>query len=129
MNRLKYVIFYATNHNKGCDLMKQAIWKIAPIGDFTFKAKDEAQLFIDDYDMYRDAIEKELKEHFGTQSFIDINEIINFMKSDLTIYHSLQLKTMTLKPMEKESPAKIEVKRSPGKRNFTYSDGTKIRFL
>jgi len=31
-NRLIYAVFFATQSTKGCDRMKQAIWKIAPFG-------------------------------------------------------------------------------------------------
>src|SRR5262249_50394084 len=33
-DRLKYAIFFGTKHPRGADKMKQAIWRIAPTGDF-----------------------------------------------------------------------------------------------
>ena len=33
-NRHVYTIFFGTKHLEGCNKMKQAIWKVAPFGDF-----------------------------------------------------------------------------------------------
>jgi hypothetical protein len=32
---LKYILFHATNHKKGRQLMKQAMWSVTPDGSFT----------------------------------------------------------------------------------------------
>ena len=34
-NVLKYVLFHASNHRRGREKMKEAMWKAAPVGDFT----------------------------------------------------------------------------------------------
>ena len=34
--RLQYAIFFGTGDTKGCDKMKQAIWKVAPFGNYRF---------------------------------------------------------------------------------------------
>jgi three-Cys-motif partner protein len=43
-SRLVYAIFFATKHPTGCDKMKQAIWKVAPFGDFAFHGTKSGQL-------------------------------------------------------------------------------------
>ena len=35
--QLVYAIFFGTKSLEGCDKMKQAIWKVAPFGDFKFR--------------------------------------------------------------------------------------------
>jgi len=35
---------FGTHHHTGCDRMKQAIWKVAPFGDFAFRASRSGQL-------------------------------------------------------------------------------------
>ena len=35
--RIVYAIFFGTKNLEGCDKMKQAIWKVAPFGDFKFR--------------------------------------------------------------------------------------------
>ncbi len=54
-NRLVYAIFFATRHLKGCDLMKKAIWKVAPSGDFAFRGarNDQLVLGVDNPDFSR----------------------------------------------------------------------------
>ncbi|MGH9961965.1 MAG: three-Cys-motif partner protein TcmP, partial [Pyrinomonadaceae bacterium] len=42
--RLIYAIFFGTKHLLGCDRMKQAIWKVAPFGDYAFRGTRSPQL-------------------------------------------------------------------------------------
>ena len=37
---LKYVLFHATNHKSGRQLMKQAIWSVTPDGSYTAYERD-----------------------------------------------------------------------------------------
>ena len=43
-NRLVYAIFFGTQHWKGADIMKRAIWKVAPFGDYSFRGTHSNQL-------------------------------------------------------------------------------------
>ena len=36
-NRHIYTIYFTSNNLKGCDLMKQAIWKVEPTGSYAFQ--------------------------------------------------------------------------------------------
>src|SRR5262249_539649 len=45
--RLVYAIFFGTHKLKGCDKMKEAIWKVAPFGDFAFRGTRSGQLRLD----------------------------------------------------------------------------------
>jgi three-Cys-motif partner protein len=40
---IKYVLIHATNHPKGRELMKEAIWSIAPEGEFTARVSDNPE--------------------------------------------------------------------------------------
>ena len=42
--RLIYAIFFGTKSLDGCDKMKQAIWKVAPFGDYRFRGSQLGQL-------------------------------------------------------------------------------------
>jgi three-Cys-motif partner protein len=46
-DRLVYAIFFGTQNLKGSDRMKQAIWKVAPFGDFAFRGTRSGQLGLD----------------------------------------------------------------------------------
>lgn len=42
--RLIYAVFFGTHHWKGCDRMKQAIWRVDPWGSFAFHGIKSPQL-------------------------------------------------------------------------------------
>lgn len=124
-----YSIFFATKHPKGCDLMKQSIWKVAPWGDYAFRGQRGEQLgFLDDMAQPNTLpLRGELQERFGTGTWVPIGEVFDFMQSDATAFHSGQLKTLTLRPMELEGL--LEARREGRRNRGRFPDGTEIRFL
>jgi len=126
-NQLVYAIFFATRHWLGVERMKQAIWKVAPFGGFSFHGTRSKQLTLGlatvDYTPLRQA----LQERFKGRGFVPIERVIEFVRSDQTDFHSGQLKRPVLVPMEKERLIEIEPKTR--RRPFTFPDGTKLRFL
>jgi len=128
-NRHVYSIFFATKHLKGCDLMKQSIWKVAPWGDYAFRGQRGEQLGFTDGMAEPNTLplRGELQQKFGKEVWVPIGEVWAFMQSDATAFHSGQLKTLTLKPMEFEGLLEA---RKEGRRNRgQFPDGTEIRFL
>ena len=124
-NRLIYSIFFATRHEKGSDLMKQAIWKIAPEGGYEFKGTSSAQLPLT-LEPNFEPLMQQLADKFGDGNWHSIETIQSFMRSDKTPYHSGQLKTDTLKPMEKAG--RLEADPDTRKRNLSYVARCKLRF-
>jgi len=126
-NRLVYAIFFATQHAKGCDLMKRAIWKVAPSGDFAFRGAKNEQLVlgVDNPDFL--PLRAILAERFRGEEWVDIDDLVEFMASDEVEYHTGHLKKQVLKPMEAD--AALEVDESTRKRRGTYPSGTLIRFV
>lgn len=130
-DRLKYAIFFGTQNLTGCDKMKQAIWKVAPFGDFKFKGSQLNQLNfgpnLTDFTQLQDA----LKDEFIPKGWVKIKDVIDFVKSDKTRFHSNHLKTSTLKPMEEHG--EIEVRSNSARRKGTFPEdedkGVEIRFL
>ncbi len=125
--RLKYSIFFGTGHIKGCDRMKQAIWKVAPFGDFGFRGGEQDQMVLlgvakPDFAPLRSALMKQ----FGDAGWISIRNVLDFVKSDATIYHGGQVKMPVLKPMEQTGL--LDVDPDTRKRNLTYPDGCRMRF-
>ena len=125
-NRLIYSIFFGTKHVIGCDRMKQAIWKIAPFGDFSFRSVRTYQLTLGleepDFEPLKDSIINKFRE----QDWIRIEEIHEYVSSDATDYHSGQYKQV-LKELEQNE--QIEVDKNTRKRKFTYPDGTRLRII
>jgi hypothetical protein len=60
------------------------------------------------------------------KGWVTIEPVQEFVKSDKTPYHSVQLKKQTLKPMEKTNT--LEVDPASRRNKLTYPSGTRIRF-
>lgn len=125
-NRLVYAIFFGTHNDRGCDKMKEAIWKVAPDGDYIFRATDDRQMRLDislaDFGPFK----RQLIRQFGKAGWVTIEEVKAFVRTDATPYHSGQLKRRTLKPMEEEGM--VEVDETTRRKRGTYPDGTRLRF-
>jgi hypothetical protein len=123
-NRLIYSIFFGTKHILGSDRMKQAIWKVAPFGDFTFRGVHARQLIlgleVPDLNPLKDLI----LSQFRGKGWIGVEEIQEFVSSDVTDYHSGQYKKVL---RELEQNELVEVDENTRKRRHRYPDGTKLK--
>ena len=126
-NRHVYTIFFGTQNTTGSDRMKQAIWKVAPFGDFAFRGtcSDQLGLGLDEPDY--GPLHTTLTARFGVVEWVGIEEVMEFVKSDQTDYHSGQLKKAVLVPMELSG--ELEVDPNSRKRLRTFPNGTKMRFV
>jgi three-Cys-motif partner protein len=126
-NRLVYAIFFATKSWVGADRMKQAIWKVAPFGEFAFHGTHSAQLTLGlesvDFKPLKDA----LRGEFKGKGWVPIQRVIEFVGSDKTDYHTGHVKRGALVPME--VAGEIEVDETTRKRKRSYPAGTKLRFI
>ncbi len=126
-NRLIYGIFFGTRNLTGCDRMKQAIWKVAPFGDFAFHGTRSRQLMLGldtpDFEPLKEALSRE----FRGKKWVSIKDITDFVSSDRTDYHSSHIKRGALVPMENDGQIKVNERTRKKKR--TYPEGTMIRFL
>ncbi len=123
--RLVYAIFFGTKHLLGCDRMKQAIWKVAPFGDYAFRGTRTAQLGLDLDAVDPAALANELAAAFKSGELIRVEEAKQFAQSDLTDYHSGHLKKALV---HLETSGRIEIKAGSRKRARTFPDGTRFRF-
>lgn len=125
-SRLVYAIFFGTKNLEGSDRMKQAIWKVAPLGDYRFVGGFHNQLHLGPSFVEFGRLRLDLFHKFNSIPEVDIATVTDFVKSDETLFHSGHLKRDTLRPMEREGA--IRVRRPAG---FTqgYPDGTKLQFL
>ena len=126
-NRLIYAVFFGTQHVKGANLLKEAIWKVAPFGDFAFHGTRSEQLTLSiltpDFDPLRVAIRKQFKR----RGWLPIGHIEEFVGSDRTDYHLGQLRKGALVPMEETG--QLEVDETTRRKKRTYPAGTRVRFL
>ena len=108
--------------------MKQAIWKVAPFGDYRFRGSKIDQLtFLSDEIIDFTILAKTLHDEFKSKGWVKIDEVIDFVRSDATDFHSSHLKSNTLRPMEERG--EIEVDPDSRKRRGRYPDGTILRFV
>lgn len=122
--QLVYAIFFGTKSLDGCDKMKQAIWKVAPFGDFKFRGGRLGQRTLGEDFVDFQLLEETLQKEFRAKGWQNIEIVEHFVKSDATDFHSGHLKRKTLTPMQRNG--KIEVERPPGRRGFV--PGTRILF-
>ena len=122
--QLVYAIFFGTKSLDGSDKMKQAIWNVAPFGDFRFRGSQLGQLTLGEDLLDFSLLEKALQGRFASKGLQRVEDVEEFVKSDATDFHSGHLKRKTLTPMEKNG--KIAVERPPGRRGFV--PGTRILF-
>lgn len=122
-NRHIYTLYFATGNLKGCDLMKKSIWKVDPIGGFSFRgyAVGQTTLFGTDTEPLVD----QLKECFG-RSWVSVERLDEFIMSDETVYHSGLLRKHTLQRLEREN--RIDVERPKGGKGFQVNRGVRVRF-
>jgi three-Cys-motif partner protein len=125
-NRLVYAIFFATRHWLGSDRMKQAIWKVTP-GDFAFHGTRSTQLTLGLEEVDYTPLKTALQTRFRGKGWVSIEQVLAFVGSDQTDFHTGQVRKPALVPVEDQGLLKVDPKTR--KRKHTYPDGTKLRFL
>ncbi len=125
-NRLVYAIFFATQNWHGADVMKQAIWRLDPLGDFRFVGSRTGTLFDSITQFDTRPLHAILKKRFGSDAWTTIDDIEAFVGSSETDYHTGQLKKPLLRPLE--DTGLLEVDPTSRNRRGTYPSGTRLRF-
>lgn len=82
-NQLKYVLLHATNHPRGRELMKEAMWSVTPEGSFTAYERDHPdQLIFITPDPDLQPLEDRLWEKFKGRD-VRINEVYKWLNEQL----------------------------------------------
>ena len=125
-NKLVYALFFATKNDRGCDKMKQAMWKADPFGDFRFTGRMGDQMSLEMKAVDFGLLQSQLRERFGIGQWIRIESAEEFMSSDKTLFHSGQLRN-ALKRMESDKT--LEVDSASRKMRKNSLKGRRFRFL
>jgi three-Cys-motif partner protein len=126
-NRLVYAIFFGTQSLVGCDRMKQAIWKVAPFGDFAFRSTRSGQLTLGLANSDYGPLRQDLRQHFVAQGWTKVETVRDFVSSDETDFHAGQFKRNALVPME--AAGEIEVDPTTRRKKRSFPPGTVLRFV
>lgn len=128
-NRVQYYLVFGSQSLDGLAAMKEAMWKVAPDGSFTFsdyvhaRERTKPPLLRDgpNYDDLKSRIWDRLAE----RSWIDVaTELREFVLVE-TPYLDTHYKKQILSPAEKSE--EIEVRRPGGKTSRYWNSGTSIR--
>ena len=125
-SRLIYAIFFGTHSTKGTNRMKEAIWKVAPFGDFAFRGTRSPQLELDIKGADFRPLQRLLHEEYSGRGWVTTDEIEAFVASDRTDYYTSQLRKGALIPMEQSHD--VEVAKATRRLARSYPAGTKLRF-
>jgi hypothetical protein len=117
-----YDLFYCTREPIGLDRMKQAMWKIAPSGDFSFRDRFAGQDVIFGTAVDTTSLRSDLLRQFAGQA-VTIEAIADYVIAS-TPFASNHVKRSTLAEMQKHG-----LITSPNqKRKNMYPDGTIVVF-
>jgi three-Cys-motif partner protein len=121
-NKRLYDLYYCTREPIGLDRMKQAMWKVAPSGDFLFQDRFADQDVIFGLDVDTAPLQQHLLDHFRGQA-VTIEAIVDHVIA-ATPYASNHVKRATLAVMQREGAIS-----SPNqKRKSSFPDGTIVVF-
>lgn len=131
-----YTLFFATNNLKGCEKMKDAMWKVAPSGDYRFVGKNASQIsmsaisddFVGSSELGYSELSADLIREFGCDNWVDVDNADRFMASDRTGFRTSHLRSKALKPMESEGRLIVERPSGVNKGAFTPKKGIRIMF-
>lgn len=120
-----YHLFFTTGHEKGMEVMKDAMWAVDPLEGRRFRDstdQDQMVIFAETVDTSR--LLKGLQNRFDGREFT-IEEATSYTIRD-SAFKKGHLKKMTLKPAE--AAGHLEVLSARAQRG-TYPGGTRMRFV
>ena len=121
-----YHLFFGTNHKRGLERMKEAMWKVDPVGGQRFQdSTDPNALVLFDPQVDTAPLRDALRARFGTKPF-RIEDALDYTLVETPFIPS-HIKRRTLKPLEDGGQLEIVSAKDKRKRG-TYPDGTLIRF-
>ena len=127
-NDYVYTLFFATGNLKGCEVMKDAMWKVAPNGDYRFIGAKASQFSLSEFSGgfvdYTPLVD-DLVQEFGRSNWISVDDADKFMASDRTGFRKAHLRQKVLAPMEKEGRL---VKDPSDVRKGAFPSGRGLRF-
>jgi len=126
-NRLVYAIFFGTQNLKGCERMKQAIWKIAPWGDFEFHGTKSQQLTLGITSADFRPLMQTIRNEFAGKGWYSVQQIEDFVASDKTDYLPSHIRKNALIPMARAG--ELEVDENTRSKRGTFPKTARVRIF
>lgn len=117
-----YYLFYGTRNVKGLQVMKDAMWKVAPEGDYRFSDRLAGQDVLFQTEVDTSPLQAQLALEFAGRS-VTIEQLEEYVLVH-TPYRAAHLKKLTLKPMQAAGLISVPDKVKRG----TYPAGTTVNF-
>ena len=118
-NTTDYYLFFASNNRLGLSRMKEAMWKVAPGGGYSFSdATDFGQNVLFEPEPDRHALRQLIAARFGKQR-VRVQQVENFVVDDTPFLATHYRKVLS----EMEADAALNYLNPPvGRRRGTYAD-------
>ena len=126
--RYIYTLFFGTKSPRGCEVMKDAMWSVSPDGSYNFRGlqRHQALLFGQESSVDFGMLKRDLVDEFGYESWIPIDSLDDFMRSDRTMFRRAHLRSGVLVPLQKEGM--IEVRNQERRGSFSPGSDVEVRF-
>lgn len=115
-------LFFCTRNDQAYDKMKEAMWKLAPGGDYRFDDRLAGELVLFEDEANTGPLQDELAQHFAGQT-VTFEDVRRYVVTN-SPFHSGQVKTKTLKPMQQAG----RITSPNQKKTGTFPNGTLIEF-
>lgn len=115
-------LFFCTKNDQAFDKMKQAMWRLAPSGNYKFDDRLAGQPVLFEDEANTKPLQDKLQQEFGGCT-VPVEDVIQYVIK-CTPFHSSQVKKKTLKPMQDAGRLTSPNQRRKG----TFTEGTLITF-
>jgi three-Cys-motif partner protein len=127
-DRVVYHLFFASNNAKGHEKMKEAMWKVAPLGDFSFSDATNPQQRVFFLKAYQEILKADLLARFAKKKNILVGSVERYV-NDGTAFLPKHMREVLLL-LEAEGSVLVGASKSNGakRRKNTYPNDAFITF-
>ena len=124
-----YTLFLGTKSLRGCEVMKNAMWSVSPDGSYHFRGlqRHQSLMFGQDSSVDFGVLEQDIVDEFGYDSWIPIDPLDDFMKSDRTMFRRTHLRKNLLVPLQRDR--RLDVRNQERRSFFLPGSDVEVRFL
>ena len=123
-----YTLFFGTRSLRGCEVMKDAMWKRSQNGSYRFDGIRHRQLLLlsqDDFGF--EQLVEDLLSEFGYDCWVPVDALDVFMQGDQILFQKAHLRRKVLAPLQKKGL--LDANNSqPRKGSFPPGRGIEVMF-